>query len=422
MAAEANLIKKADLARAREIDFVYRFNDSIKKLVEALGITRKIPKVAGTNLKAYKAVGTLETGLVAEGDIIPLSKYETVPVTFAEITFKKWRKATSAEAIVEKGYDQAVNMTTNQMLKDVQATIKKSFFDFLATGTGRAIGTTFQATLAQIWGQLQVKYEDTEFEAVYFMNPLDAADYLSTANISLQMAFGMTYIENFLGLGTVVFNSMVPKGTIYGTAKENIILYYIPVNGADLGEVFNFTSDQTGYIGIHELPEYQRMTAEDVVVSGIVLFAERIDGLVIGSIDSANLSDATVAPEAQGSSVFNVSVSNIQGSDLAVANGAFTGTSKYLSGSNAITDVWGEGNFVAFKLSNIDPKATSVKVGLVPSAGRGLVEILTDPDKNGIFKITDKTTQKFRVITSDGTSQNIQDYSLAGLTLAPAGA
>lgn len=421
MAAENNLIKKADLARAREIDFVYRFNDSIKKLIEALGITRKIPKVAGTNLKAYKAKGTLESGIVAEGDIIPLSKYETVPVTFAEITFKKWRKATSAEAIVEKGYDQAVNMTTTQMLKDVQATIKKSFFDFLAEGTGEASGSTFQATLAQIWGQLQVKYEDTEFEAVYFMNPLDAADYLSTASITLQTAFGMNYIENFLGLGTVIFNSMVPKGTIYGTAKENIILYYIPVNGADLGEVFQFTSDQTGYIGIHELPDYTRMTAEDVVTSGIVLFAERIDGLIVGMIDSSNIGDVTVAKEAQATEFWGVSTSSLQNDDVTVANGAITGTLKYLSGSNAITDVWGEGNFLALKFTNIDPKATSVKVGLVPSAGSGFAELITDPDKNGIFKIS-STAQVLRVISSDGNGQNIQNFSLANLTLTPKGA
>ena len=40
MAAETNLIMKADLARAREIDFTYRFGESIKKLMEALGVTR----------------------------------------------------------------------------------------------------------------------------------------------------------------------------------------------------------------------------------------------------------------------------------------------------------------------------------------------------------------------------------------------
>lgn len=282
--AEANLIKKDDLARAREIDFVYRFVDGIKKLVEALGVTRKIPKVSGTTLKAYKATGTLQDGSVPEGDLIPLSHYKTEPITFAEIELKKWRKATTAEAIVEKGYNQAVIMTNEQMIKDVQKGIKKSFFDFLKTGTGVAAGANFQSTLAAIWGQLQVLFEDTDFEAVYFMNPLDAADYLGAAPISMQTVFGMSYIENFLGLGTVIFNSAVPKGKIYGTAKENLILYYIPVNGAGLENAFQFTSDELGYIGITEIPDYKYMTTENVVTSGLVLFAERIDGVVVGTI------------------------------------------------------------------------------------------------------------------------------------------
>ena len=287
MAAEANLITSADLVRAREIDFTYRFGDSIKKLMEALGVTRKIAKQAGTVLKAYKATGTLQDGNVAEGDLIPLSKYVTEPVTFEEITLKKWRKATSAEAIVEKGYNQAVTMTTDAMLKDVQKGIRADFFSFIGTGTGVASGATFQATLARAWGQLQVLFEDDDIDAVYFMNPLDVADYLATANISLQSAFGMTYVKDFLGLGTVIFNSSVPKGKIYATAKENLVLYYIPVNGADLNEAFSFTSDQTGLIGIHEAPDYTNMTASDTVVSGIVLFAERLDGVVVGTIAGA---------------------------------------------------------------------------------------------------------------------------------------
>lgn len=289
MAAEQNLIMSADLARARETEFVYMFGESIKKLVEALGVTRKIPKQAGYTLKAYKATGTLQDGNVAEGDLIPLSKYVTEPVAFDEINLKKWRKATSAEAIIEKGYDQAVEMTTDAMLKDVQKGIRKNFFDFLGTGTGVATGDTFQATLAQSWGQLQVLFEDDEIESVYFMNPLDVADYLATAQISLQTAFGMTYVKDFLGLGTVIFNSSVPKGKVYATAKNNIVLYYIPVNGADLNEAFSFTSDQTGYIGIHEAPDYTNMTASDTVVSGIVLFAERLDGIVVGTIGGGDM-------------------------------------------------------------------------------------------------------------------------------------
>ena len=282
--AENNLIKKADLARAREIEFTYNFSENVRKLMEALGVTRKIAKQAGTVLKAYKAVGTLESGEVAEGEVIPLSKYATEAVNLGEITLKKWRKATSAEAIVERGYDQAVEMTTDRMLRDVQKAIRSDLFGFLATGSGEASGANFQSVLAQAWGQLQVKYEDDAIQAVYFVNPLDIADYLAEASITTQTAFGMTYVEDFLGLGTVIMNASVPKGKVYATAKENIVLYYIPVNGADLGEAFDFTSDETGYIGIHESPDYTNMTASDTVVNGMVFFAERIDGVVVGTI------------------------------------------------------------------------------------------------------------------------------------------
>lgn len=282
--AEANLIKKADLAKAREIEFTYNFSENVRKLMEALGVTRKIAKQAGTVLKAYKAVGTLEDGEIGEGETIPLSKYATEPVTFGEITLKKWRKATSAEAIVERGYDQAVEMTTDRMLRDVQKAIRADLFTYLGKGTGAAEGVDLQSALAQAWGQLQVKYEDDAIQAVYFVNPLDIADYLGAAQITTQIAFGMTYVEDFLGLGTVIMNASVPKGKIYATAKENIVLYYIPVNGADLGEAFDFTSDETGYIGIHETPDYTNMTASDTVVNGMVFFAERIDGVIVGTI------------------------------------------------------------------------------------------------------------------------------------------
>ena len=280
MAVDPKLIKKADLARVREIDFTLMFTESLRKLTEALGVTRKVAKQAGTVLKSYKATGTLEEGKVAEGETIPLSKYTTEAVNYGEIALKKWRKATSAEAIIERGYDQAVGMTTERMLKDVQKGIRKDFFTFLGTGTGSATGAGLQAALAQTWGKLQTLFEDDDIQAVHFINPLDIADYLATATITTQTAFGMTYIEDFLGMGKVFMNSSVPKGTIYSTAQDNLVLYYVPVNGADLNEAFSFTSDATGYIGIHEEPDYTNMTASYTVVNGMTLFAERLDGVV----------------------------------------------------------------------------------------------------------------------------------------------
>lgn len=285
--AETNLIKNADLARVREQEFVYLFTGSLKKLFEAMSITRQIPKQAGYALKAYKAVGTLQDGNVGEGEVIPLSKYETEPVDFGEIVLKKWRKATSAEAIIEKGYDQAVTMTTDKMLSDVQKGIRSDFFTFLASGTAEAAGNTFQAALANAWGKLQVLFEDDTVSAVHFMNPMDVADYLGTASITTQNAFGMKYVEDFMGLGKTFFNSSVPKGKIYSTAAENLIAYFVPANGADLEEAFSFTTDETGYIGIHEAPDYTTMTASDTVISGVKLMAERIDGVVVGTIGAA---------------------------------------------------------------------------------------------------------------------------------------
>ena len=96
---EDNLIKSADLVRAREVEFTFMFTQNLRKLMEALNITRKIQKQAGTNLKAYKAVGTLEDGNVEEGKIIPLSKYKTEPVTFDEITLKKDARPAPAASV-----------------------------------------------------------------------------------------------------------------------------------------------------------------------------------------------------------------------------------------------------------------------------------------------------------------------------------
>ena len=286
-AVDAKTVKEADLAKVRDVDFTERFSKGIDTLMAMLGVTRKQEKRAGEILKVYKATGTLESGVVAEGEVIPLSKYQTTYEAIGEAVLNKWRKVTTAEAISSKGYGQAVNDTNDKMLKDIQKGVRTSFVNFLATGTGKAAGTGLQATLAQAWGQLQVLFEDTSVQSVYFMNPLDVADYLGGAQISTQTAFGMSYIENFLGLGTVILASDVPKGKLYATAAENIVLYYIPVTSADMAQAFDLTSDATGLIGIHTGPTYDKLSAETVATSGVGLFAEKLDGIVVGTINPA---------------------------------------------------------------------------------------------------------------------------------------
>lgn len=283
-ATETNLLVSANFARANEIYFTSMFGESVRKLTEALGVTRKISKQAGTTLKTYKVTGTLQDGTVAEGATIPLSKYETTETPLKEITLKKWRKATTAEAILEKGFEQAVTDTTTKMLRQIQAGIRTSFFSFLATGTSTATGVGLQAAFANAWGKMQVLFEDDAVETVYFVNPTDVANYLGGTPISVQNAFGMNYLENFLGLGTVIMNASVPAGTFYATAKNNLVLYYIPAGGTDLNRAFTFTTDETGYIGVHNEPAYDNMTNSTTAISGVELLADQLTGIVVGTI------------------------------------------------------------------------------------------------------------------------------------------
>ena len=165
----------------------------------------------------------------------------------------------------------------------------------------------------------------------------------------------MTYVENFLGLGTVIFNSSVPKGTIYATAKENLVLYYIPVNGADLSEAFSFTSDATGYIGIHEEADYSNLTCEDTVVSGIVLFAERTDGIVVSTITG-------------GKTLGTLTVNS--------ASGTSTGDTKI-----TVTPALGSGNSYKYKIGDTAQEVTYGKFVQTWSAWNGTDEIKAENGK-----------------------------------------
>ena len=285
MAAETNLIKNNDLARVRQIDFVSMFGYNTKKLMELLGVMRLIPKQAGTMLKRHTVTGTLESGDVAEGDIIPLSKYTTVETPIGEISLKKWRKATSAEAILDKGYDQAVDETSDKMLQDIQGNIRTGIVDSLTIdGQPTASGANTQAALADAWGKLAVIFENDAVESVYFLNPMDIASYLATAQITVQQAFGFSYVENFLGLGTVILNSRITAGTFKATAKQNMVGYYVPANEDDLAKAFDFVSDETGLIAVHEYADYDRLTADSTFLSGIKIFADNAGGVIAGTI------------------------------------------------------------------------------------------------------------------------------------------
>ena len=143
------------------------------------------------------------------------------------------------------------------------------------------------------------------------------------------------------------------------------------------------------------------------------------DSLFIATISDSFLDGVTVSPESGATTIYGHSVSDLQSSVAVSDDNKITGTLKYVD-SGTLAHDWGAGYFLVLKWTDPDASATSLKVGLEPSAGTGLVEAIQDTDRNGVFKITSKNVQKFKVIVSNSAHATVQTYDLTGLTLQEA--
>ena len=113
-------------------------------------------------------------------------------------------------------------------------------------------------------------------------------------------------------------------------------------------------------------------------------------------------------------------------SDIAVNDGEVTGELKFIEGGLSPSGpLAGDGYFLALKFSNFASGLTyaNVKVGLVPSS-TSMAPVTLDSDCDVVFKITDKDSQKVKVVQSDNAGhKNVQLIGLSGLELEdPAGA
>ena len=160
-----NTIKSADVAaKVADREFVRAFDEDIRKLVEILGIFEPIRRAPNTALKYYETSGTLQSGVVGEAEDIPLSKYTRSGEHIASLSWNKWAKETTLEAISANSYEEAVRQTDKKFIMDIQKGIRNQMFNFLKTGTGRitlggdsqVVASTLQPTLANIWAQMQI--------------------------------------------------------------------------------------------------------------------------------------------------------------------------------------------------------------------------------------------------------------------------
>lgn len=288
-ASEPNLTR--NLGQALSIDFSERFGQRLKSLYDLLGIERKIPMAAGTVLKTYTSSVTLDGTEVDPGDVIPLSEVKLEEGPTQELTWDKKRKAVPMEDIQKYGFNRAITMTDTKLINEIQKGIRTKLLDQLATGTTTAEGEGLQGAMAQAWAAVTAKFDEDDVDVISFINPFDAADYLGKANITTQTAFGMTYIQDFLNNRIVFMHGDIPKGTFYSTAADNLVIAYAIMNAGEIDQAFDFTTDETGIIGVTHDINKQRLTAETITAYGIVLFAERIDGVIVGSITEESTDD-----------------------------------------------------------------------------------------------------------------------------------
>ena len=288
---ETNLQTQASLANFEEktIDFTYRFGESFAGFIKALGITRQFPVQEGFTIKMYGAPEvTLADGNVAEGDLIPLSHVTPVVATTKEVTLKKYRKATSGEAIQRYGASQAIDITDAAMIKELQKGIRTDLFDLIQSGeeTVSLKAGTLQGALATAWGTLQTVFEDDAVTTIAFTHPMDIAQQIADKELTLENRFGLNYYTDVTG--TVVFaSSQVERGSIYATVPDNLVVAYIPAGTSEVAQTFNLTSDQFGYIGMKHFEHNETFTQQTLMVSGLLLFPERLDGVIKVEIGTA---------------------------------------------------------------------------------------------------------------------------------------
>ncbi len=271
---------------AREVDFVTRFADNWDALRNILGIMRPIRKAPGTKLVSYTADVALESGTVGPGNVIPYSKATINEVAKGDLEIEKYAKAVPIEDVNKYGAAIAVEKSDDAFLTKLQNTVLGRFYTFLNTGTLTGTAATWQAALAKAQGEVLNKFATIQkdvTEVVGFANILDAYDYLGSAQVTIQTAFGLNYIQDFMGYKTLFLlpATRIARNKVLATPVENIDLYYIDPGDSEFAKLgLNYTvQGETNLIGFHAQGNYNTAVGEAFALMGMALWAEYLDGI-----------------------------------------------------------------------------------------------------------------------------------------------
>lgn len=284
----------------REIDFVSRFTKNWEALREIFGIMRPVRKAPGTKLVSYTASVTLEDGDVDPGCVIPYSKASVAQASMADLSLKKYAKAVPIEDVAKYGAAIAVQKTDDAFLYELQSVVMDEFYETLTDNASAMTSDedTFQMAVSIAIGKVRDKFKTMRksiSDVVVFVNTMDVYTYLGAAEISLQSAFGIDYIQNFMGAKTLIVSSEIDPGTVIAIPSDNIVLYYIDPGDSEFGQLgLNYTVEgETNLIGFHANGNYTTAVGESFALMGMALWMEYADGEAIVEFGAGGATGAT---------------------------------------------------------------------------------------------------------------------------------
>lgn len=238
-------------------------------------------------------VGTSSGKTYREGDEITLSHFDVTKVPLGEVNFIPYRFAVTAQAIQRGGVQNAFTRIVEQAYKQLRADTVADIFDWLnlfdgATVASPASGSTWnlQQLLAHTEETLLNTLEtarENDTDIIHFLNRSDVYGYLANATITTQDLFGMTYLENFLGINKVFLTNRVTAGTVVATPVANVKTY-----GIDFGTLnnteFEYRTDGNGLIGFDYDKEPNRASVGVYPVRTLTIMPEKEQFIVRGSM------------------------------------------------------------------------------------------------------------------------------------------
>lgn len=339
MATIPNTQTSADVVKSLDAEFIRNFQEEYDRFAEFLGLFSVETVAAGTALYQFSVSGSLNDGEFAatsdasvvegktyytrsgsagayvyakvaspktadiatyyektassgihytEGDFIARSKYSLTKTSIGEVEFFPYAKQTTAQAILKSGFEKSILRTDRKAQQQLRAAIVSDFFDLLGNGTSTTRPESGTWSLQQVLAFVAAKLGDVMESAneepddvVTFVNRQDAAAYLGSVNVTTQDAFGLTYLESFLGTPNVVLTNRVPSGSVFATPIENIHVY-----GLDFGSLgragLAYTTNDYGLVGVHHEPDYDYGSVETYLVRGCKFIPEVTDFIVKG--------------------------------------------------------------------------------------------------------------------------------------------